>query len=475
MAAKKKTVKDLMEEMDREYAVILVSGKAKVLNWQMSEIYPELEEPIFSTPSDIRTYMSNRMISRKSEEGETKTPVFDYWMKRADRPSAKGLCLEYSDRLIVRGAYNLWRGFGVTPQEGDCDLIVNHIYEVMCRGVEEHGDYVMNWMAWKVQNPTEVPMVALVFRGLKGSGKGTLGARVFGRIFGIHGLHITSRKSLTGAFNAHLTRCCFLLADEAFWPGDKQGEGILKGMITEPTLTIEPKGVDAHQVRNHLGIMFLSNERWVVPATTDERRFAVFDVSDKYVQNEEYFQPLLAQIENGGTEAFLDLLQKRELGDWHPRMDIPVTEGLQDQQQDSAGPLDNWMGELLDEGMLPTYVANPRTGQSEQAVDSYNPRIARQLLLLEHARRSGSKASYIGAAEFKKYLKEHGVTKASRSAKGQRVMFPPLPEARRLFRHLHPWWPAWEEEDFEDWMLPHDVRARTDSGFPDEDHEEGVK
>jgi hypothetical protein len=35
-----------------------------------------------------------------------------------------------------------------------------------------------------------------------------------------------------------------LFADEAFWAGDRKGEGALKRMVTEPTLFIEQKGID---------------------------------------------------------------------------------------------------------------------------------------------------------------------------------------------------------------------------------------
>jgi hypothetical protein len=61
------------------------------------------------------------------------------------------------------------------------------------------------------------------------------------RLFGQHGLRIQSREHLTGRFNPHLRDCCLLFADEAYWPGDKTAEGILKGLITEPDIPIEAK------------------------------------------------------------------------------------------------------------------------------------------------------------------------------------------------------------------------------------------
>lgn len=41
-----------------------------------------------------------------------------------------------------------------------------------------------------------------------------------------------------------------MFADETLWAGDKRSVGALKRLITEPTLTIERKGIDAVQEKN---------------------------------------------------------------------------------------------------------------------------------------------------------------------------------------------------------------------------------
>ncbi len=71
---------------------------------------------------------------------------------------------------------------------------------------------------------------------------------------------------MTGRFNAHMRDCIFFFADEAFWAGDKQGEGQLKRIITEDTLVVEAKGRDPVTVRNMLHILISSNEDWAVPS-----------------------------------------------------------------------------------------------------------------------------------------------------------------------------------------------------------------
>src|SRR5262249_56483455 len=142
------------------------------------------------------------------------------------------------------------------------------------RGVAQHGERAGG--------------VAVVLRGAEGVGKGVL-ARQFGRLFGAHFRHVMQAKHLVGHFNAHLQQCSVLFADEAFFAGDRAHEGILKALITEETLLVEPKGIDTFVVRNALHLIMSSNNEWVIPAGADARRFFVLDVASTYMRNLAYF------------------------------------------------------------------------------------------------------------------------------------------------------------------------------------------
>ena len=51
------------------------------------------------------------------------------------------------------------------------------IYEDLCSGDDAVFAYVLNWSAWKLQNPGLLPQVAIAFLGPKGAGKTTYGKR----------------------------------------------------------------------------------------------------------------------------------------------------------------------------------------------------------------------------------------------------------------------------------------------------------
>jgi disulfide bond formation protein DsbB len=74
-----------------------------------------------------------------------------------------------------------------------------------------------------------------------------------------------------------------------------------------------------------------ANAEWVVPATKKERRFAVFDVSPRYIGHAEYFRALHAEMNDGGLAAMLYDLRQMNLGEWHPRH-VLQTDALQQQK-----------------------------------------------------------------------------------------------------------------------------------------------
>ena len=225
-----------------------------------------------------------------------------------------------------------------------------HIKEVLAAGVEAHAKYITKWCAWTLQHPAEPAEVALVFQGGRGTGKGVF-ARALVQAFGQHGLHISSMDQLAGRFNSHLVDCALLFADEAYWPGDRSAEGTLKRLITEPTLSIEPKNVNVFQVENALTPG--RNAEWVVPAGIDERRFAVFAVSELKSGERKYFTPLYAELKNGGLEAMMHDLLTMDLKGWHPREDIPKTAALLEQKVASLDERHTWWLDTLRRGETP--------------------------------------------------------------------------------------------------------------------------
>ncbi|MCA3513501.1 MAG: hypothetical protein IOC96_09750, partial [Rhodobacter sp.] len=277
------------------------------------------------------------------------------WVKHPRRRQYDGVVSDPApDRQHAR-LYNLWRGWAVKPQAGDWSLMKRLLRDVLCAGDAAAYDYVVRWSAFMVQHPHVPAEVALVFKGSKGVGKGSF-ARALRLIAGAHGKQVAQPEHFVGKFNEHLMDCILLFVDEGYWAGDPKAAGAVKNLITEPVLSFEPKGRPIVSGPNMLHVVIASNEAWVVPATADERRFAVFE-ADTEARNAlppRFFIDLNAEMNNGGLSAMLFDLLAIDLAGWHPRSAIPNTKALVDQKVEGfkRDPLPYWWFRLLESGSV---------------------------------------------------------------------------------------------------------------------------
>jgi hypothetical protein len=332
-----------ISELNQKYAVVNVGGKTRVLKEMSCPIFkwPDIE---LSSSKDFKEYYSNRYIEH---EGKSK-PLGEAWFRHPQRRQYEGLV--FAPGGADPRYYNLCRGFAVEPKQGDCSLYLKHIEENISQGDKSVFDYIIGWMAHTVQHPDNLLGVAIVLRGGMGTGKGVFASN-FGKLFGRHYMPVTQSSQLTGKFNAHMKDTVVLFADEAFWAGDKQAEGTLKGLITEPFITIEGKGENAFKMKNHLHMMFATNNDWAVPAGPHERRFFVLDVGDKHMQDRVYFNAIEKQMNNGGRGALLYYLMNYDIG----KIDLgtfPQTNALLESKLLTLNPAHKFWYQMLTNGDL---------------------------------------------------------------------------------------------------------------------------
>jgi hypothetical protein len=338
----------------------------------------------------FRHYHENKSV--RLPDARKETSLGDLWLKHPERREYPGIVFDPKGGN-AGGKLNLWRGWAVEPSPGDWSMLRWLINRVLCGECQASGEYVTKWIAFMLQRPWESPEVAIAFRGGKGTGKGTLG-RALMRLAGPHGMIVASPAQFAGRFNAHLRDCVFLFADEAFWPGDKSAEGVLKQLVTEPVISYEGKGVDIAPGRNLVHLMMASNEGWVIPATVDERRFAIFDVTRERQNDRAFFERLWAQLDDGGLAAMAHDLMSLDLDGWHPSQDVPRTEALADQKIMGLPAALKWWHELLTRGTLPLLGETARwkngpvtLGESARAemVDDFDRYLKRNRVLSEKA------------------------------------------------------------------------------------------
>jgi hypothetical protein len=231
----------------------------------------------------------------------------------------------------------------------------------------------------------------------------------------------------------------------------------LKRLVTEPDLFIEAKGRDGVSVTNMLHIVMASNEDWIVPAGEDERRYAVFGVSDAHIQDEAWFKPIYAEMEAGGEAAMLYDLLRLDLGDWHPRR-IPKTLGLLEQQSQSLRPEDSWWVELLQSGRLagaderkPNCAVS--NGYDDDVPNSFGgTKTVKRKGLYDQAREISPRLKLWSDHLLGQYLKKQGCSNTQKVMRRRGWRFPPLAQLRDEWERRYPGW-SWNDADLREWQV----------------------
>lgn len=378
---------------------------------------------------DFLTLMENRRVA--TPKGSK--PAALIWLSDSERRPYYGAGLYPPGAVCPPDHLNLWPGWGVESEGGraGCRRILRHLLDVICQGNRDHWKWLLRWMAWGVQRPAEKQDVAVALVGGQGTGKGAV-ASILRRIYGRAAIQITSKEHLTGRFNGHLADKMFVFADEALFARDPQIVGPLKALVTERTMTVERKGVDAVQAANRFRLLVASNEAHAVHVEADDRRFAVFQTAGK--RDRAYFDALFREIEGDGAAAFFAMLLGMNLKGWDMRA-LPATKARAAQKLESMSGVPAWWGAVLfdagDEAPDLGSVAGWFGGNAVPKADVYAH-------YADSARRKGERRVLDGRQFWAEFRTVAGftVTRPGAQAGGQRgraVTFPALRDARDHF------------------------------------------
>ena len=345
---RKEKQKGLVDQLLRDLVLVQVSGSARVIREDVIQDGFDLYGV-----TDLEKEYANQCIPIEVEKKngdivEEKVNPIKLWLTNPERRTARGLVFLPDGQK--QGYYNLWRGWSCEPEEGDVAPFVDWAFDIIADRNEAHFNWIMGWAAQMVQQPMTKIGVAMVLRGEKGTGKSKLG-ELFGKLFEPHWKVVSKPEQIVGNFNRHLEDCLLLQAEEAFWAGSKSAEGALKDLVTNERIMIERKGVDSYMAPNFTRILMTSNEDWVVPATADERRWAVFDVASRRKQDYDFYAGLQRWYDRGGKKAVLHYLKTFDLSKVSVRQ-APKTKPLLEQQLRGMDCVTRWLYECLWSGEI---------------------------------------------------------------------------------------------------------------------------
>ena len=269
---------------------------SKFAIWQGPGLVLDMEgEGIFRDPM-TRTQFCNSYGHKKVTADNTGPLIADLMFSMGSAQRVIGLTFDPSDssRVIETPAgdvLNQWTGFAIPPAaepvtDEEVRPFLEYVREVLGGGNPEQYEWVMSWVAHIFKEPSNKCRTALVLIGLPGVGKSFIGHNFIRPIIGDnHSTTFDSVDKLTGTFNADSDNKLFVQLDEATNNRQHVAAGRLKTMITDKTVRIEPKFVNAYQKPNHRRFLFTSNDddAIFIPDGADDRRYTVLRISDRWL------------------------------------------------------------------------------------------------------------------------------------------------------------------------------------------------
>lgn len=280
--------------------------------------------------------------------------VFDFWTHKLVRRTQMTALLPPGQRVddikrhpfwLSRGAFyldqigfdpsekdadvklNTWRGWPMRPNKtASCEMLLE-LLDYLCsheQNSREVFDWLLCWMAYPLQHPGAKMASAVIMHGAQGTGKSTF-FHALAKIYGDYAV-ILNQRGIEDKFNADWADSKLLIVAEEVVTRQEmwQIKNELKELVTGEWIRVNPKNISAYRQKNHINIVYLSNENQPLPLENDDRRHCVIRTPQE--RGEDFYDKVHQEIENGGVGALYDYLLTFDLSKFHPKKRPPMTD-----------------------------------------------------------------------------------------------------------------------------------------------------
>ena len=229
-------------------------------------------------------------------------PFFELWLKDANIRTYDKIVFKPTPLITAKNEFNIWDGFEIAKEpliKTDRDFWQEYkTYLNNLLGDEKVVNYILARYAYRVINPANRTNVILVIYGGEGDGKN----RLISPIYKILGNYTTALDNAKKLYETHATyeyRKLFLVVNEAGGISNFENSETLKSRATEPTINVNPKGIQGYEIDNMCDYDMTTNNLNAVKITDDStRRFLQVSTTAYYRNNVEFFNDYIENIEN---------------------------------------------------------------------------------------------------------------------------------------------------------------------------------
>jgi hypothetical protein len=253
--------------------------------------------------------------------------------------------------------YNIWSPFNgefIKPDtfvwKKDGLYAMLHHISILCNHQQDVADYFVKWIGQMIQYP-KVKTICPTLISKEGAGKGTLLMFIRKMLGDTKVMETTTpSRDVWGTFNNSMCNSFLVVLNELTKKDTIDAEGIIKGLITDPKITINTKGVSAYDVNSYHRFMITTNKDDPIKSKNDDRRNLIIRSSDEKCGDKQYFKGLYELLNDDDIiktcyEYFKNIPDLDKFGE----IPLPFTEYQQDIKDSSMSPIETFLIEYTTE------------------------------------------------------------------------------------------------------------------------------
>ena len=312
------------------------------------------EKNIIMSKQHLITTYENMVYEKLKDEKIIECNFINDWLKNNPKQRCYDDIECYPDtKLCPTNIFNTWRPFAMelvkeyTPNVDALKMVKNHI-KVLCGNDEYTANYMECWIAQMIQFPAVKTNCPTIISN-QGAGKGTL-LKLISAMIGEDKYFETTTPSrdVWGDFNGRMANTFLVNLDELSRKESLECEGKIKGLITNPRMTINEKGVKQYPIISYHRFFGTTNHQDPFKTEKDDRRNWITRASDELIGNVEYFNKINEYINDINViktcyEYFKTIPDMINFN----KMKMPVSDYHQDMKDANMSPIELWLKSFI--------------------------------------------------------------------------------------------------------------------------------
>lgn len=320
-----------------------------------------------------------------------KSDAFEVVFNEGYEPGCEDEFVEVDGRRLL----NTYIAPDIKPKKGCAKVMLDHVL-YLCNGKKEYAEHLLDWLAYHYQNPgKKINHAILMISPIQGVGKDTL-INAMRRIQGESNIVEVKDKDFTEGRFDFLKGVQLVFVPETMGGDRRDLANELKPIITSQEVRCNEKFVPAYKMPNKANVFMTSNYENAAYIEDGDRRYFVI-ICHQPAISKERANELYDYIDSEAIAGFAYFLQNRDLSNFNPKANAPMTEYKRVVQDAARGNWESWLHSVWEDGALPfdQDVINIREALQRIAAEK-GPKITMNQM------RTFLKKSYIGGSELER-------------------------------------------------------------------------